>query len=108
MSDTTPTEATPTESLAFQPTVPTVTLGQPVVYIGTKGHPKAAFVVATPESMDPDTSLPDLGEGQLHLAVWTWGAGTYIPRLSVPFEALVADNGDFQEDGKTVGAWRLA
>lgn len=96
-----------TNDLDFQVTAPTVQLGQSVEYVGTKGKTKLALVVGTPETVEEGTHLPTLGEGQLHLAVFTWAVGTFTPRLSVPFEGTVADNAEFQEEGQTVGVWRL-
>ncbi len=88
---------------------PKVTPGQNVTYVGTKGHPKAAFVVNTPDTLDEGTSLPALSEGQVHLVVWDWSAMHFTPRMNVPFEGIVADNTEFNgEDGQTVGAWKLA
>lgn len=89
-------------------TVPQVALGQNVIYVGTKGHPKTAIVINTPDSVDEGTSLAVLDPGQLHLAVWTHSAGGFTPRANVPYEGLVKDNMEFQNDsGTPVGFWRL-
>lgn len=93
-----------TSNFDFEAVAPQVTLGQPVVYISTKGKQKAAFVVGTPETVEEGTSLPVLLPGQLHLAVFTWGAGTYLPRLQVPFEGLGAQT---DEEGNPKGYWKL-
>lgn len=103
MPENTPT----TPDFDFKVEVPTVKLGQSVEYVGTKGKSKLALVVGTPENVEEGTSLPTLSEGQLHLAVFTWAVGTFVPRLNVPFEGAVEGNAEFQEEGQTVGVWRL-
>lgn len=87
--------------------VPELILGQPVIYIGTKGVQKAALVVNTPETVKEGTALPALEPGQIHLVTWTHSAAHFTPRYNVPFEGLVADALDFQEDGQTVGVWKV-
>lgn len=95
--------------MATATTIPTVTLGQAVTYVGTKGLPKAAFVVGTQETVEEGHSLPTLNEGQLHIVVWEFSKGHFTPRTSVPFEGQIADNTEFQnEDGNTVAFWRLS
>lgn len=92
-----------TPAFDFEAVAPEVKLGQAVQYISTKGKVKLALVVGTPETVEEGTSLPVLLPGQLHLAVFTWSAGTFLPRLQVPFEGLGAPS----EDGTEVGFWKL-
>lgn len=93
----------PTNDLDFEAVAPQVPLGASVQYVSTKGKVKLAIVVGTPDTVEEGTSLPVLLPGQLHLAVFTWRAGTFLPRLQVPFEGLGAP----QEDGTEVGFWKL-
>ena len=88
---------------------PNVALMSPIVYVGSKGLPKAALVVGTPETVQPGHSLPELNEGQLHIIVWEFSAGHFVPKLNVPYVATVAENDEFKNaDGVTVGVWQLA
>lgn len=92
----------------LETTIPKVTLGQSVIYVGIKGHQKAALVTNTPESVDEGTSLSELSPGQLHLAVWNHSDSHFTPRRNVPHESLVVGNTEFQnDDGMAVGFWRL-
>lgn len=89
--------------------VPEVKLGQSVVYIGSKGLPKQAFVVGTPESVKDGHSLPALSEGQLYLTVWEFSAGHYVPKGPIPFIGQVEDSTEFKNDeGTTINVWQLA
>ena len=91
-----------------QTAIPTVTLGQSVVYIGSKGLPKQAFVVGTPESDEEGHSLPALSEGQLYLVVWEFGKAHYVPKGPIPFAGQVEDSTEFKNDeGKTINVWQL-
>jgi hypothetical protein len=102
------TQDNTTPAFDFDVEVPKVTLGTAVEYVGTKGKIKLGLVVGTPETVEEGTALPALLPGQLHIAVFTWSVGTFVPRLNVPFEGLVSGNTEFQEDGKAVGVWRIA
>lgn len=82
--------------------------GDYVEYVGNKGHAKLAVVTNTTHTVTPGTSLPELSGNQLHLGVWTESVGTFTPRHTVPYEADVIDNIEFQnEDGVLVGYWRF-
>lgn len=88
---------------------PKIALGQSVQYVGTKGLPKAALVVGTPDSVVEGHALPLLSEGQLHLAVWEFSQTGFTPRLNVPFQALIEGNIEFQNDaGVPTGFWKLS
>jgi hypothetical protein len=92
--------------VAKQSAYPKVQPGQMVQYVSTKGYIKPALVVNTAETVVPGKAIPELGEGQVHLVVFSLTNGV-SPRLSVPFEGLVKDNSDFQNEiGETVGVWR--
>lgn len=94
--------------MAENTAVPTVQLGQSVIYVGSKGLPKQAFVVGTPESVEEGHSLPTLSEGQLYLTVWEFSAGHYVPKGPVAFEGQVEGNVEFQNsDGTSINVWRL-
>ena len=93
-----------TPDFDFESVAPKVALGQSVQYISSKGKVKLALVVGTPETVEEGTSLPALLPGQLHLAVFTWSAGTFLPRLQVPFDGLGATT---NEEGAPVGFWKL-
>ncbi len=102
MPENTQNETTP--DFDFEAVAPKVTIGQAVQYISTKGKVKAALVVGTPDTVEEGTHLPALLPGQLHLAVFTWSVGTFIPRLQVPFEGLGAQTDD---EGNPKGFWKL-
>lgn len=75
-----------------------IKLGQNVKYIGTKGTAKAAVVLATPETMTAGTSLPELAEGELHIAVWEFSDMHFVPRLNVKsFDAADAPKNEADE-----------
>ncbi len=81
-----------------------ITLGQPVTYIGSKGLPKLALVVGTPETVEPGHSLPTLEEGQLHLVVWEFSEGHFVPKMNVrSFETV-----EKPEEGDPIRYWKLA
>ena len=88
--------------------IPTVSLGQPVVYVSGKGHEKLALVVGTPDSVVPGSSLPELNEGQLYIAVWEFGYAHFVPKEPTPHFSQVEGNSELTNDeGVSVNYWKL-
>lgn len=87
--------------------MPNATLLQPVVYIGTKGHKKAALVIGTPESIDEGTQVPVPSEGYLHLLVFS-PTGNAYPKFNVPSEEVAKTIPDYHADdnGNLREVWR--
>lgn len=82
----------------------TVQVGQFVQYKGSKGYPKAALVVGTPDSVTEGKDLPVPQEGHLHLLVFSATGAVYL-RHSVPSEQVAADIPDYtsiKDDGTTL------
>lgn len=85
-----------------------IKLGTPVAYTATNGDVKLALVTATPETVTPNSAVPELSEGYLHLAVISPNGKQYA-RLSVPSAEAAAKIPDFAVDGDDLrGVWRLA
>lgn len=88
--------------------IPTVNLGDTVVYVGGKGNSKTAIVVNTVDSINSGTSLPELNDGQLHLVAWEWSAGHFVPKIAVPHLSQIAEDTEFQNDnGEPINYWKL-
>jgi len=96
--NTSTTEATTTEYPA---------LGSVVTYVSTRGHKKAAFVVATPESLTEGHDSIQLGEGQINIAVLSPSNGSLSFRGGVSHKVLAkAAHKAVGAAGKATGYWK--
>lgn len=84
-------------------------LGQNVTYISTKGFPKAAMVIGTPESVLDETacgghSLPELAEDERHLLIFTFkGVSLRVNVRSQDVALATITDADFDA---TKGCWK--
>lgn len=72
-------------------------------YVSTSGRMKAAQVIETHDSVEPDGDLIQPPEGHVHIVIWSHTAGHYIPRPDVPLREVAEGIADYTMDGKLVG-----
>lgn len=82
-----------------------VPVGITGTYTSTEGYQKAAIVVATPESVEPGTSLPQPPEGHVHIAIIGFNdpMHPWLFRPDVPLRATAESIPDYSIEGKLVG-----
>lgn len=72
-------------------------------YVSTNGYQKAAQVIETQHSVDPDGELIQPADGHVHIVIWSHTAQHYIVRPNVPLRAVAEELPDYFIDGKLVG-----
>lgn len=75
-------------------------------YVNDQGRQKAAMVLATKDSIEPNGDVVPLDEGYVHLIVF--GFASAVQRASIPLRETVENNDNYYIDGKLVGYFEVA
>lgn len=84
----------------------TIKPGTTGTYTASNGYQKAAMVVATHESVEPDTAMIQPPEGHVHVAIFAFTADPahpWVVRPDVPLRATAEAIPDYTINGKLVG-----
>lgn len=84
----------------------TIRPGTSGTYVASNGYQKAAIVVATHDSVEPDTDMIRPPEGHVHLVIYAVSADPmhpWITRPDVPLREVAESIPDYTIDGKLVG-----
>ena len=80
-------------------------------YTSSTGHQKAAIVIATHDSIDPEGGILQPSEGHVHIVIYAFTADPahpWITRPDVPLREVAESIPDFTIDGQLVGFFEAA
>lgn len=80
-------------------------------YVSSNGYEKAAMVVATHDSVDPDGVVMRPSEGHVHIVIYAFTADPmhpWVARPDVPLRETAEAIPDYTIEGKLVGFFEAA